>query len=233
MMDARRLVWVADGPWRSPRWCWGVIAALSAFWATAPDHIHNDGALVRLPTPPTVVYVLPVAIILICILWLNPRSRWPVALVVVLSVLLLAGVSLLIAGPRFYEPFQRLRADSLSADESAACNRGDGSACLRAASLDVPDEYKVRFYERGCALNDSESCARLGLHLIHSTDWLQTPPGEKPALISRGIALLRKACDAGHRTACGSISAMYRGEGHYVAPNEALAHEYWQKTEEH
>ena len=23
MMDARRLVWVADGPWRLPRWCWG------------------------------------------------------------------------------------------------------------------------------------------------------------------------------------------------------------------
>jgi hypothetical protein len=93
-----------------------------------------------------------------------------------------------------------------SAADRAACEHGDGAACLKLAHLHEgnDDDDKLddpagaaALYDKACAARNREACAALGHKLLQSDD-----VGDRP----RGLAALDRACDLGDWFECESAA---------------------------
>ncbi len=82
------------------------------------------------------------------------------------------------------------------------CSNGDGYACGMAGYFydkgfgDIPKNHKlaIKFYKKGCALNDADSCTLLGYNAYKNKDY------------KKAKRLLEKGCKLGNKDACNYLN---------------------------
>jgi hypothetical protein len=84
--------------------------------------------------------------------------------------------------------------------DCAACASGTGSACARVGYAAAADAEQAAWFERGCKLDDLESCRGATMHGTHD-DYVRTTERVR-VLEAALLAATRAKCDAHDEKAC-------------------------------
>jgi TPR repeat protein len=109
--------------------------------------------------------------------------------------------ALLFAAAHVSIPAFAQAADNLAAAQDA-CNSGNAEACRTGATIALQSDSKLArsLAERGCALNNRQSCDALGMMLVSGA--------EADRDYVRAAPLLGAACDNGVASTCSLLSSM-------------------------
>jgi hypothetical protein len=91
-----------------------------------------------------------------------------------------------------------------TAEDCAACLAGSGAACFHVAIATSPDVATRPWYQRGCDLNDLDSCKGLSWwHMAFGShdDFVRATENERKLEAAR-LAATRKRCDDHDEKAC-------------------------------